>query len=718
MKKVLVVDDEKLIVKGLKFSLEQDDMEVDTAYDGGEAIEKIKANDYDIVLLDIMIPVYTGIEVCQMVREFSNVPIIMLTAKGEDMDKIMGLEYGADDYITKPFNILEVKARIKAILRRSNRKQAPAKPSNVMEINGMKVELDSRRVFVGGKELNLTAKEFDLLELLMAHPNKVYSRNELLNTIWGDSYPGDARTVDVHVRRLREKIEANPGEPVYIHTKWDISSRADMKKKKRATVETEKIEEKNTAQERSRVSIRVGQRTIISLIVAVSVAVIAYAALWILAGTVNSKSERNLDRHAQECAEYIAHIVNEHKAEDDIGRAVDEIKTMAYSLSARIVIVDTDYKVVVDSYGKDTGRYLVDENVFSVMKGQQKYISETEENVYRRIVPVINSEGYTDAVALISLETDALDNLSIYMKRNATYLFAISLILGLIAAYFSAKLSVRDVNHVRNEIEGMKGGSLEPMSVDGMFRETQELTKDINDIFNKAQLLEESRQEFVSNVSHELKTPITSMKVLSESLLTQSDVPAEMYREFMEDIVQEIDREAEIISDLLTLVKTDKGPDSLNKEPVDMNEFMDLILKRLKPLAEKRSIQLSFESFGDIKAEIDKVKFTLAISNLIENGIKYNIDGGWIKVSLNSDHRNFYIKVADSGVGIPEDCINHIFERFYRVDKARSRDTGGTGLGLAITKNIIIMHKGTINVYSEPGKGTTFTVKIPLQAQE
>ena len=222
-----------------------------------------------------------------------------------------------------------------------------------------------------------------------------------------------------------------------------------MKKKKRATVETEKIEEKNTAQERSRVSIRVGQRTIISLIVAVSVAVIAYAALWILAGTVNSKSERNLDRHAQECAEYIAHIVNEHKAEDDIGRAVDEIKTMAYSLSARIVIVDTDYKVVVDSYGKDTGRYLVDENVFSVMKGQQKYISETEENVYRRIVPVINSEGYTDAVALISLETDALENLSIYMKRNATYLFAISLILGLIAAYFAAKLSVRDVNHVR-----------------------------------------------------------------------------------------------------------------------------------------------------------------------------------------------------------------------------------------------------------------------------
>ena len=222
MKKVLVVDDEKLIVKGLKFSLEQDDMEVDTAYDGGEAFEKIKNNKYDIVLLDIMLPVHTGIEVCQMVREFSDVPIIMLTAKGEDMDKIMGLEYGADDYITKPFNILEVKARIKAILRRSNKKQEPIKPSNIMESNGMKVELDSRRVFVNGKEINLTAKEFDLLELLMSHPNKVYSRNELLNTIWGNTYPGDARTVDVHVRRLREKIEDNPGEPVYIHTKWGV----------------------------------------------------------------------------------------------------------------------------------------------------------------------------------------------------------------------------------------------------------------------------------------------------------------------------------------------------------------------------------------------------------------------------------------------------------------------------------------------------------------
>ena len=221
-KKVLVVDDEKLIVKGIRFSLLQDGMEVDCAYDGEEALAMAKANEYDMILLDIMLPKMDGFEVCQAIREFSDMPIVMLTAKGDDMDKILGLEYGADDYITKPFNILEVKARIKAILRRSGKKAEPVKPVNIMEINGMKVELDSRRVFVHGKELNLTAKEFDLLELLMAHPNKVYSRNELLDTIWGSTYPGDARTVDVHVRRLREKIEDNPGEPVYIHTKWGV----------------------------------------------------------------------------------------------------------------------------------------------------------------------------------------------------------------------------------------------------------------------------------------------------------------------------------------------------------------------------------------------------------------------------------------------------------------------------------------------------------------
>lgn len=222
MKKVLVVDDEKLIVKGIKFSLEQDDMIVTPAYDGEEALELAKNNDFDMILLDIMLPGLSGFEVCQAIRDFSDVPIIMLTAKGDDMDKILGLEYGADDYITKPFNILEVKARIKAIMRR-NQKKVPSseQPKKIVE-GELIIELDSREVTIAGEEINLTAKEFNILTLLLLHPNKVYSRDDLLKAVWGSDSLGDGRTVDVHVRRLREKVEENPGEPKYIQTKWGV----------------------------------------------------------------------------------------------------------------------------------------------------------------------------------------------------------------------------------------------------------------------------------------------------------------------------------------------------------------------------------------------------------------------------------------------------------------------------------------------------------------
>ena len=224
MAKVLVVDDEKMIVKGIRFSLMQEQMEVDCAYDGEEAVEKARNTEYDIVLLDVMLPKLDGFQVCQQIREFSNMPIIMLTAKGDDMYKILGLDYGADDYITKPFNILEVKARIKAIMRRNHQKPiADTKEKSTKIVAGdLRLDTEGRRVFIKGKEINVTAKEFDLLELLVTNPNKVYSRENLLNIVWGYEYPGDVRTVDVHIRRLREKIEENPSEPKYVHTKWGV----------------------------------------------------------------------------------------------------------------------------------------------------------------------------------------------------------------------------------------------------------------------------------------------------------------------------------------------------------------------------------------------------------------------------------------------------------------------------------------------------------------
>jgi len=221
-RRVLVVDDEKLIVKGIRFSLEQEGMEVECAYDGEEALNMALNNQYDIILLDVMLPKMDGFQVCQQVREVSQVPIVMLTAKGDDMDKILGLEYGADDYITKPFNILEVKARIKAIMRRTTVRDAKPVATQVIESGDLKIDCDSRRVYISGKEMNLTAKEFDIIELLAKNPNKVYSREKLLSLVWGDDYPGDARTVDVHVRRLREKVEENPSEPRYVHTKWGV----------------------------------------------------------------------------------------------------------------------------------------------------------------------------------------------------------------------------------------------------------------------------------------------------------------------------------------------------------------------------------------------------------------------------------------------------------------------------------------------------------------
>lgn len=221
-KKVLVVDDEKLIVKGIRFSLEQDGMEVDCAYDGEEALRMAQENTYDMVLLDIMLPKMDGFEVCQAIREFSDMPIVMLTAKGDDMDKILGLEYGADDYITKPFNILEVKARIKAIMRRTAGKKEETKSDSVIEKKDLRLDCESHRLFILGNEVNLTTKEFDLLMLLVKNENKVYSRESLLELVWGKDYPGDVRTVDVHVRRLREKIELNPSEPKYVHTKWGV----------------------------------------------------------------------------------------------------------------------------------------------------------------------------------------------------------------------------------------------------------------------------------------------------------------------------------------------------------------------------------------------------------------------------------------------------------------------------------------------------------------
>ena len=273
---------------------------------------------------------------------------------------------------------------------------------------------------------------------------------------------------------------------------------------------------------------------------------------------------------------------------------------------------------------------------------------------------------------------------------------------------------VRPFARITKAIEAVNEGYESEDLCENTYTETALISDAFNKMLGRMRVVDQSRQEFVSNVSHELKTPITSMKVLADSLLAQEDVPVELYKEFMGDIAEEIERENKIINDLLSLVKMDKTSANLNIKSENINELLERILKRLRPIAKQHNIEVVFESFRPVVAEIDEVKMSLALSNLVENAIKYNKENGWVHVSLNADHKYFYVKVADSGIGIPKQDTENIFERFYRVDKSHSREIGGTGLGLAITRNAIIMHRGAIKVYSEEGEGTTFTVRVPL----
>ena len=317
-------------------------------------------------------------------------------------------------------------------------------------------------------------------------------------------------------------------------------------------------------------------------------------------------------------------------------------------------------------------------------------------------------------VMLVSVSTDMIvDGVQGLDERILVVCLTIG-IMAVILAFSAGFVMVRPFQRISNSIAAVTEGYEADYLHEQTYTETMLISDSFNKMLGRMKVLDDSRNEFVSNVSHELKTPLTSMKVLADSLLIQEDVPAELYKEFMGDLSEEIERENKIINDLLSLVKMDKTANTLNIKSENMNILIEKILKRLRPIAATRNIELVLESFRPVTAEVDEVKISLALTNLVENGIKYNKDGGWVHVSLNADHKNCYIEVADSGIGIPESSIEHVFERFYRVDKSHSREIGGTGLGLAIARSAVVMHRGAVRVYSQVGGGTTFTVRIPL----
>ncbi len=400
-----------------------------------------------------------------------------------------------------------------------------------------------------------------------------------------------------------------------------------------------------------------------------------------------------------------------------------QLEQLSQIYDGRVMIIDNTFRIIKDTYDLDTNKIIISEEVIHCFLGNGKEISNYDSgNRYiEMLVPLVYTDADTSlqeirGVMLVSVSTDSIVATKDYIRSRGYLILMMLSIVVLAVAVWNSICATNPLKQIAKGIAAISSGyghSDDTLMIEN-YTETVQISEKFNKLYNRMKMLDDSRQEFVSNVSHELKTPLTSMKVLADSLNGQENVPVELYREFMLDIGNEIERENKIINDLLSLVKMDKSASDLNIASVNMNEMIEQILKRLRPIAEKQHIELVLESFRPVTAEIDEVKLTLAITNLIENGIKYNKTDGWVHVSLNADHQYFYVKVEDSGIGIPEDSLEHIYERFYRVDKSHSREIGGTGLGLAITRNAILMHRGAIKVFSTEGEGTVFTVRIPL----
>ena len=402
-------------------------------------------------------------------------------------------------------------------------------------------------------------------------------------------------------------------------------------------------------------------------------------------------------------------------ASNDVVNA--EIEQVANLYDGRIMVIGQNFGVVKDTYGVASGKIIISEEVIKTFRGE--FISHFDEaNHYIELtVPIrrtIDEKTETIGVILASVSTTPIDQNVDILSRNS-YLFMFSLlVLVLLVAFFFPRIVLKPFNRLSDAISEVKSGFTDEKIEVNDYYETEHIADSFNQVMDRMRVIEESRQEFVSNVSHELKTPLTSVKLLADSLISQNNAPVEIYKDFMNDIVEEIDRENKIINDLLSLVKMDKKSMDLNIEQVDVNALIESVFKRLLPIAQKSKVDLIFETVRQVTAELDEVKFTLAITNLIENGIKYNHEEGYVKVNLDADYQNFTVMVSDSGIGIPEEDQKNIFERFYRVDKSHSREIGGTGLGLSITKSAILMHRGSIKVESEEDIGTTFTIKVPL----
>ena len=456
-------------------------------------------------------------------------------------------------------------------------------------------------------------------------------------------------------------------------------------------------------------------------------AVIVIPGVLLCFGILNSYESRAVSIRESEVLSQAKILANQIATSDYLengGADSQELKAKVDMLTTiydgRVMVVDDEFKIITDTYNLDDNKIIISKEVVKSFAGAETVNYDSENHYIELSIPITNPDDEKSEVIgamVVSVSTDNIVLNLVYLSQIAIIIEVILAAVALFLGIFCTIKMLKPFNKLSSGIEDIKTGYSEYNLEINDCTETRKICEDINSMLYSMKVMDDSRQEFVSNVSHELKTPLTSMKVLADSINSMGDeAPKELYQEFMGDITNEIERETKIINDLLSLVKMDKSFADLNIESVNINELIEQILKRLQPIAEKQQVEVVLESFRPVTAEVDEVKLSLAITNLVENAIKYNKnDGeGWVHVSLNADHQYFYLKVEDSGMGIPEESLEHIYERFYRVDKSHSREIGGTGLGLAITRNSILMHRGAIKVHSMLGEGTTFDVRVPL----
>jgi len=422
------------------------------------------------------------------------------------------------------------------------------------------------------------------------------------------------------------------------------------------------------------------------------------------------------------------HLITYHYLQDTSSEVINaELDQLSSLYDGRVLVINNDLRIVKDTYGISENKTIISEEVVRCIKGENTSRYDRNNGYVELTIPITETialGGGTDnierkeivrGVMLVSASTDSISVTLDILSRKALIVEVIVILAMVIVAILAAKVLIRPFEKITEALnQAQEGYTNDPISVTDCL-ETEHIGDAFNRVLGRMKMLDDSRQEFVSNVSHELRTPITSMKVLADSLVSQKDVPVELYQEFMADIAEEIEREDKIITDLLSLVRMDRTAADMNITEVDINALVELIMRRLRPIAQKRDVEVVYESVRPVMAAVDEVKLTLILSNLVENAIKYNKEHGWVRVKLDADHQYFTVEVADSGVGIPEESMDNIYERFYRVDKSRSREIGGTGLGLAITRSAVLMHRGTIKAESIEGEGTTFTIRIPLK---